>query len=384
MRLSRYPAGLVGLVLASLPALADQQAVNTGVGIGTGTGDNLRVSFTKLNANDAELYARIATLQQQIAALQLVTGSGAVASGTILANLTGASATPVGNTLSAILDSQIGATRATIAVRSASTWGPYTPSVSGCTFQFNGTDTVCAAASPGTGAVRYDAAQGLTAGQQGQARSNIASAASGSNSDITALSGLTTALSVAQGGTGSTTAPLARFSLSAAASGANTDITSLAGPALGAATATAPAAADSSTRVPTTGFLTAATVRGDIAQSLTTTQQAQARTNIGQAAAVVASGGSAASSYRKWSDGLIEQWFVTNVSGDATVTLPQACTATVLEVLGTVYSSAYNANALTVHTYAWTATNFGASARVIGSGSVTTIATNVSFYTRCY
>jgi hypothetical protein len=113
-------------------------------------------------------------------------------------------------------------------------------------------------------------------------------------------------------------------------------------------------------------------------------QQAQARTNIGQAVAVVANGGNAASSYRKWSDGLIEQWFVTNVSGDATVTLPQACTATVQEVLGTVYSAAYNANALTVHTYAWSATGFSASARVVSPGNVATIATNVSFYTRCY
>lgn len=52
-------------------------------------------------------------------------------------------------------------------------------------------------------------------------------AASGANSDITSLSGLTTALSVAQGGTGGTTAAAARSSLSAAASGANTDITAL-------------------------------------------------------------------------------------------------------------------------------------------------------------
>lgn len=52
-------------------------------------------------------------------------------------------------------------------------------------------------------------------------------AASGSNSNITALTGLTTALSVAQGGTGSATAAGARSALSAAQSGANSDITSL-------------------------------------------------------------------------------------------------------------------------------------------------------------
>jgi hypothetical protein len=113
------------------------------------------------------------------------------------------------------------------------------------------------------------------------ARSALSAASSGANSDITSLSGLTSALTVAQGGTGATsftsgyflvgggttavtatnsiagsvisgnitgnaanvtgvvavanggtnatTAPLARASLSAAASGANSDITSLSG-----------------------------------------------------------------------------------------------------------------------------------------------------------
>lgn len=46
-----------------------------------------------------------------------------------------------------------------------------------------------------------------------------AKAASGANSDITSLSGLTTALSVAQGGTGSTTAAGARTNLGVSASG---------------------------------------------------------------------------------------------------------------------------------------------------------------------
>lgn len=54
-------------------------------------------------------------------------------------------------------------------------------------------------------------------------------AANGANSDITSLSGLTTALSVAQGGTAATTASGARTSLEAAKSGANSDITSITG-----------------------------------------------------------------------------------------------------------------------------------------------------------
>jgi hypothetical protein len=63
----------------------------------------------------------------------------------------------------------------------------------------------------------------------GGARTNLGAAASGANSDITSLSGLTTALSTGQGGTGATTAGGARTNLGAAASGANSDITSLSG-----------------------------------------------------------------------------------------------------------------------------------------------------------
>ena len=61
------------------------------------------------------------------------------------------------------------------------------------------------------------------------ARTALSAAASGANTDITSLGGLTTALSIAQGGTSATTAPLARTALSAASSGANSDITSLTG-----------------------------------------------------------------------------------------------------------------------------------------------------------
>lgn len=49
------------------------------------------------------------------------------------------------------------------------------------------------------------------------ARGNISAAQSGANSDITSLAGLTTALSIAQGGTGDTTAAGARAALGAAA-----------------------------------------------------------------------------------------------------------------------------------------------------------------------
>jgi len=89
----------------------------------------------------------------------------------------------------------------------------------------------------------------FTAVNAAVARASIGAAASGANSDITSLTGLTTPISVAQGGTGATTAGTAlinlggtsvgigvftavnaaagRASISAAASGANADITSL-------------------------------------------------------------------------------------------------------------------------------------------------------------
>ena len=54
-------------------------------------------------------------------------------------------------------------------------------------------------------------------------------AASGANTDITSITGLTTPLSLAQGGTNAINAPAALTSLGAAAKGANIDITSLTG-----------------------------------------------------------------------------------------------------------------------------------------------------------
>ena len=80
----------------------------------------------------------------------------------------------------------------------------------------------------------------FTAATTAAARSAIAAAASGANSDITSITGLTTPLTVAQGGTGANNATTARSNLSAAASGSNADITALtnaAGIQIGAPTA---------------------------------------------------------------------------------------------------------------------------------------------------
>ena len=67
----------------------------------------------------------------------------------------------------------------------------------------------------------------FTAATTAAARTAIAAAASGANSDITSITGLTTPLTVAQGGTGANNATTARANLSAAASGSNADITAL-------------------------------------------------------------------------------------------------------------------------------------------------------------
>ena len=61
------------------------------------------------------------------------------------------------------------------------------------------------------------------------ARANLGAAASGANSDITTITGLTSPLAVSQGGTGASSLSGVRSAIGAAASGANTDITSLSG-----------------------------------------------------------------------------------------------------------------------------------------------------------
>ncbi len=61
----------------------------------------------------------------------------------------------------------------------------------------------------------------FTAASASIARSSLSAAASGANSDITSLTGLTTAISVAQGGTGATTVGAARTALGATTVGGN-------------------------------------------------------------------------------------------------------------------------------------------------------------------
>lgn len=62
-----------------------------------------------------------------------------------------------------------------------------------------------------------------------EARMALSAASSGDNTDITSLGGLTTALSIQQGGTGGKTAAEARNKIGAASSGDNSDITGMTG-----------------------------------------------------------------------------------------------------------------------------------------------------------
>lgn len=94
--------------------------------------------------------------------------------------------------------------------------------------RINGT-TITLGSTGGTGLISTNNLSDVASAST--SRTNLAAAASGANSDITSLAGLTTPLSLLQGGVGSTTAGGARTNLGAAASGANTDITSTTGSA---------------------------------------------------------------------------------------------------------------------------------------------------------
>lgn len=82
---------------------------------------------------------------------------------------------------------------------------------------------------PTLGGILPLASGGTASNNAPSARGILGAAASGANSDITSLTGLTTPLAVTVGGTGATTTSGARTVLGAAASGANSDITSLTG-----------------------------------------------------------------------------------------------------------------------------------------------------------
>ena len=309
--------GLAALLVAFAPAQAAQQPVRTGA-----QPDNAPSAFTLLNANDQELYASTASLQAQLAALQAVSGrltalQAGTIDGVVIGGTTPAAASFTTLNVSSGITGALNGNAATATLAAAATKlaTARTIALSGdasCSFAFDGTANAgCALVLPASGATAgtYGSAsqipvltvdaKGRVTGVSTVTNGGASGSVSGSRQILT--SGLATGggdlsadrtitvPSAAQSdvATGTdTTKALTSFSVAAAfsgkaAKGANTDITSLASPALGAATATTPAAADSTTKVPTTAFLTGSVVRSDLTQTLGGTGQAQALANLG-------------------------------------------------------------------------------------------------------
>ena len=108
-------------------------------------------------------------------------------------------------------------TSTAITVKVSGQTGVSVPAAAKMVLVSNGTDVVVATnylSSLTLGSALPIASGGTGATSASAARTALSAAASGANSDITSLSGLTTPLSVAQGGTGSTTASGARTALS--------------------------------------------------------------------------------------------------------------------------------------------------------------------------
>ena len=134
-----------------------------------------------------------------------------IPSGSVLGNASGSSATPVGTTMSTMLDT-FSTTQGALLFRGATTWKVLNPGTAGQVVASGGAgaDLVYSAAGSGT-------VTGVLGGTTGMAfTASVTPTMSGT-------------LVVANGGTGATTAAGARTALSAAASGVNNDITQITG-----------------------------------------------------------------------------------------------------------------------------------------------------------
>jgi hypothetical protein len=160
-------------------------------------------------------------------------GTGAV---TVSLNTVPVASGGTGATTAAAARTNLGAladpltTRGDIIRRGASATERLALGSSGTVLKSDGTDVVygSVAATELTGTLAV-ANGGTNATTASGARTSLGAAASGANTDITSLGGLTTDIAVADGGTGASDAATARSNLGAAASGSNSDITALTG-----------------------------------------------------------------------------------------------------------------------------------------------------------
>lgn len=165
---------------------------------------------------------------------------------------------------------------------------------------------------------------------------NANAAENGANSSITSLTGLTTPLSIAQGGTGQTTANGILLAIGGAASGANSDITSLAGLATplsiaqgGTSAATGPAALTALGGLSSTlAASTYAPLTSPALVGVPTAPTATPGTNTTQIAttafflAAFATKSLTFPGYQQLPGGLIIQWGACPLSTGASVTFP--------------------------------------------------------------
>ena len=82
-----------------------------------------------------------------------------MAAGTIKSNITGSTTTPSDNGISAVLDSLLGTTQGTIAVRGASTWGALATGTAGYVLQTNGAGANPTWVAPSVGGIHFSTRQ---------------------------------------------------------------------------------------------------------------------------------------------------------------------------------------------------------------------------------
>src|ERR1700744_553323 len=172
-----------------------------------GTGDLQPLTLAQLRAMGLSSHGDVAVA---------VSGAvPAIAAGDLLANITGSTAQAIGVTASAYLDSVFSSSKGAILYRDASAWMALAPGSNGNVLELSG-GIPSWAAPAATGVTQINAGTGITLSPSpitstgsvslatGAAAANLGytPAHSGNNSDITQLLGLTTPLTVAQGGTG--------------------------------------------------------------------------------------------------------------------------------------------------------------------------------------